>query len=211
MLFLLSLLLTSLSLTLLEGSLRSQRIDLRLSIMRLLLQLTQSLHLLLLLSLNALLLGDEFLFALGFASIILDDFLLQLLFFELFFLLDHDGFSVALLNFLHEELGVLHLLLSLAHLFLFEVVDLLQYHMFLLLHDLSFLDALQFSFFDLVHDHQGTLSLSLLPLNFPLLLKLETLESLNLHHDVESLLLISVLVLQLFLLLKLPVPDGHTL
>ena len=147
----------------------------------------------------------------GFAGVVLNNLLLQLLLFELLLLLDHDGFSVALLNFLHEELGVLHLLLSLTHLFLFEVVDLLQYHLFLLLHDLSFLDALQFSFFDLVYDHQGTFSLSLLPLHFPLFLKLETLESLNLHHDVESLLLISVLVLQLFLLLKLPVPDGHTL
>lgn len=199
------------SLALLERSFGPQRIDLGLSVRGSLLKLSESLDLLLLLSLGSLDFIEVLLLSLRLETIVVNDLLLQLLLLDDSLLFDVDGFLVGHLHLCHQNCSLPDLLLRLLPLLDLQVLALLQNKLLLPFLNLSLLDPLHLSLLNLINYDQRPLSLGVLSLDLPFLLVLEALESLDLHHEVHSLLLSPILLLQPFLLLQLPVPDGHAL
>jgi hypothetical protein len=175
------------------------------------LELSESLDFEFLLGLGSSDLLEMLFLSLGFGSVVIHNFLLKLFLFVNSLVLDVDGFLVSDFNFSHKDCSLLEFLLLLSSLFFLEILNLLLNELFFAFLNFSVGNPLHFSFFDLVDDDEGALSLGVLPLDFSLLLVFQTLESLNFHHQVQTLLLSTVLLLKALLLFQLPISDGHTL
>lgn len=206
-----SFLVTGLSLTLLEGALGSEGIDLSLTVGSLLLELSKAGNLTLLLLLNSSYISGFFFFTKCLLAVIFNDLLFEVLFLLLALVLDVDGTLVGIFDFAHHLKGADLLGSNDLMLFLLELLGLTDHLLHLALTHLLLLDALELSLLDLVNDYEGPLLLSGLALDLTLLLQLEGLESFDLHHEVESFLLFDPLALEALGLIELLVSDGHDL
>ena len=191
------------SLVLFKRSFRSECVDFGLPILRPLLQVSQTLHLALLLFSGCLLLGLDFLFAHCLEVVVLDDLELEVSFFLFALVLGFDGLAVGLFDFDHHALGRLALFLEFAGLFASELLDLFENELLFAFPHFLFADAFELSLFDLVDDDERALLESVFALPFEFVLVLEVLETLDLHHQVESALFVPVLAFETLLFAEL--------
>jgi len=116
---------------------------------------------------------------------------------------DLNCFLICMLNFCHQNSCLPLFLFSLSYFFLFQIFNLLKNKSFFSFLDLSLLNSLHFSFFNLIDYDQSSLSLGIFSFDFTLFLILKTFKSFNLHHNVKSFVLGFVLFLQFLLFFKL--------
>jgi hypothetical protein len=143
---------SSLSLALLKGSLRSQSIDFALSILSLFLQISESLNFSFLFFLDSSFLLHSLLFSQSLLSVVLHYFLVHVLFLLLFRVFNVDCPFISIFNFDYELLGSLLLDLLLFVFLQFELFDLSEHLVHFLLPQLLFLNSFNFSLFDLVNN-----------------------------------------------------------
>jgi hypothetical protein len=163
-------------------SLRPQRVQFRLTISSLLLQLAQPLHLLFLLQLDAFLLLDHLLLFPSLLDVVGYDLIILLTLDSLLLFLDGDRLIVGVLDFEEKaSLGFNLFLHGLGLLFL-EDLDLPDHLLAFLLELLLLTDSDHLTLLDLVLDDQRALLAinGILPLT--LLVELDHLESLDFHH-----------------------------
>jgi hypothetical protein len=209
LLFLGDLLSAGLTFLLFEGTLGTERIDLRLSISSLLLHFSETSDFsLLLLLLSAFLegLGD---FTGNLLLVVTDNFLLFIDFLLAELLLLGEGDGVGSLNLSNKLKVTLTLGFGSSDLSLALVLDLAGHLLLFLLKHLALLDTLDFTLLDLVDNNDGTLATSLHADLLTLLGDLETLKSLDFHHEVQLLLLLDPLGFKLFVFVQLLVTNSH--
>ena len=203
--------LPSLSLTLLECSLRSQSINLSLSISSLLLELSESLDFSFLLVLDSLSFELGFVLFLVSGFLIGDDFVLSVFFFlRSLFSLD-QGLGVGFGSLLHQDVDPLSFGLSLLSIFLLHSLDVAKKLQPLLISDFLLLHSHNGSILNLIDNNLSSFISGLLLSLFSMLFFLEDLKSFDLHHEVEFFLFFDPLVLETLVFLQLLVSDGHNL
>mmetsp|Transcript_22844 Transcript_22844/g.54693 ORF Transcript_22844/g.54693 Transcript_22844/m.54693 type:complete len:428 (+) Transcript_22844:159-1442(+) len=126
-------------------------------------------------------------------------------------LLPPDLVGVGLGHLLHQQPGLLLLLLAGRSLLLLEPLELRVHLRPLLRHELILPDFLLPDLVDLLLQHPRAHCPFLRPRAVPLLVVLECLETLDLHHEVEPAFVLLLLDHHVFLLLNLGVADGDTL
>jgi len=197
------------ALTLFEGALGTESVDLRLSVGGLLLHLSESCDFLLLLLLEAALLKSQSDLALDLILVVTDDLLLFVkLALSQLGLLGKGNFVGSLnLSDQAEVLGTL--VVSGLDLSLTLSFDLASHLLLLLDELLTLLNTLNLALLNLVNNDKSTLAACLTTDGLTLLGNLKALESLNLHKEVKLALLFKPLLLELLVLVQLLVTDRY--
>jgi hypothetical protein len=203
------LLLSALALTLFEGTLGAESIDLRLSVGGLLLHLSEAGDFLFLFFLETAFLKGQFDLAFNLVFVVTDDLLLFVEFAlsKLGFL--SEGNLVSGLNLRNQTEVLSTLIVSGLDLTLTLGLDLASHLLLLFDELLALLDTLNLALLDLIHNNEGALAASLTTDSLTLLSNFETLESLNFHQEVELALLFKPLLFELLVLIQLSVTDRY--
>ena len=202
---------TSFSVKLFTSAFSFQIINFCLSVGSLLLEVTQTLQLLLFLGSETSGLTSFLLLNSVLGLLVIDDLLFEVLLVLTSFGFNLDGLFVGSFNFLKKLFDIIGFSLFLTEFLSFLLLDISEELLFLFVKNVLVTETFLFSLLDLVNDLKSTSPSSDFALSFTILLCLQVLEPLNFHHGVKTRLLLRPLFLEPFVFVKLLITDSDNL